>query len=157
MEKLDLNYILDRKNEEERLMDTLKKFEMNKNNSSTKRGIYVYGTPGSGKSCFVKNILKKLNYDVIVYDAGDIRNKSIIDNITKQNMSDTNIISLFKKEKKKIAIIMDEIDGMNGGDKGGINSLIKLIRPKKTSNKGSSGTRSSSVFAQCRQRNPHQS
>lgn len=27
---------------------------------------------------------------------------------------------------------MDEIDGMNGGDKGGINSLIKLIRPKKT-------------------------
>ena len=26
---------------------------------------------------------------------------------------------------------MDEIDGMNSGDKGGINSLIKLIRPKK--------------------------
>jgi DNA polymerase III delta prime subunit len=27
---------------------------------------------------------------------------------------------------------MDEIDGMNNGDKGGINSLIKQIRPKKT-------------------------
>jgi hypothetical protein len=27
---------------------------------------------------------------------------------------------------------MDEIDGMNNGDKGGINSLIKLIRPKET-------------------------
>jgi len=27
---------------------------------------------------------------------------------------------------------MDEIDGMNNGDKGGINSLIKVIRPKKT-------------------------
>ena len=27
---------------------------------------------------------------------------------------------------------MDEIDGMNSGDKGGINSLIRLIRPKKT-------------------------
>ena len=27
---------------------------------------------------------------------------------------------------------MDEIDGMNSGDKGGINALIKLIRPKKT-------------------------
>lgn len=47
-------------------------------------------------------------------------------------MSDKNVISLFKKEKKKIAIIMDEIDGMNSGDKGGINALIKLIRPKKT-------------------------
>lgn len=27
---------------------------------------------------------------------------------------------------------MDEIDAMNNGDKSGINSLIKLIRPKKT-------------------------
>lgn len=27
---------------------------------------------------------------------------------------------------------MDEIDGMNNGDKGGINALIKVIRPKKT-------------------------
>ena len=27
---------------------------------------------------------------------------------------------------------MDEIDGMNSGDKGGITSLIKLVRPKKT-------------------------
>ena len=27
---------------------------------------------------------------------------------------------------------MDEIDGMNNGDKGGLNALIKLIRPKKT-------------------------
>ncbi len=75
--------------------------------------------------------MKKLNYDIIGFDAGDVRNKSIIENITKNNMSDTNIISMFKKEKKKIAILMDEIDGMNGGDKGGINSLIKLIRPKK--------------------------
>jgi hypothetical protein len=41
-------------------------------------------------------------------------------------------MSLFHKKEKRIAIVMDEIDGMNNGDKGGINSLIKLIRPKKT-------------------------
>jgi hypothetical protein len=39
---------------------------------------------------------------------------------------------MFQKQIKKIAIVMDEIDGMNNGDKGGINLLIKLIRPKKT-------------------------
>jgi hypothetical protein len=27
---------------------------------------------------------------------------------------------------------MDEIDGMNNGDKGGITALIKIIRQKKT-------------------------
>ena len=47
-------------------------------------------------------------------------------------MSDRNVLSMLKKNVKKIAIVMDEIDGMNNGDKGGINSLIKLIRPKKT-------------------------
>ena len=50
-------------------------------------------------------------------------------------MSDKNVLSLLQKKTKKIAIIMDEIDGMNSGDKGGINTLIKLIRPKKTKNK----------------------
>ena len=50
-------------------------------------------------------------------------------------MSDKNILSLFNKKSKSIAIIMDEIDGMNNGDKGGINSLIKLIRPKKQKSK----------------------
>jgi hypothetical protein len=78
------------------------------------------------------NLLTELNYDVIKYDAGDIRNKSVIDTITKHNMSDKNIMSLFHKKIKRIAIVMDEIDGMNNGDKGGINTLIKLIRPKKT-------------------------
>ena len=39
---------------------------------------------------------------------------------------------MFQKKSKSIAIIMDEIDGMNNGDKGGINYLIKIIRQKKT-------------------------
>jgi hypothetical protein len=36
------------------------------------------------------------------------------------------------KKSKPLVIVMDEIDGMNSGDKGGINSLIKVVRPKKT-------------------------
>jgi len=75
--------------------------------------------------------LEELGYDIIKYDAGDIRNKSIIENITLQNMSDRNVLSMFTSKVKPIAILMDEIDGMNNGDKGGINALIKLIRPKK--------------------------
>ena len=114
------------------LREILSDFELNKHNHSFKKGIYVYGEPGTGKTTFVVDILKQMNYDVVRYDAGDIRNKAIIDTITKHNMSDKNIMSMFYKKIKRIAIIMDEIDGMNNGDKGGINSLIKIIRPKKT-------------------------
>ena len=132
MENININKLLNRDEESNRIIEILKDFEKNKHNLTTKKGIYVYGDPGSGKSTFVQNILKEMDYDVIKYDAGDIRNKSIIDTITKHNMSDKNIMSMFYKKIKRIAIIMDEIDGMNNGDKGGINSLIKIIRPKKT-------------------------
>jgi len=132
MEVLNFNKILNREEKALSIKEILTNFELNKNNLLFKKGIYVYGDPGSGKTTFVTNILKEMDYDIIKYDAGDIRNKSIIDNITKHNMSDKNIMSLFNNKVRRIAIIMDEIDGMNNGDKGGINSLIKLIRPKKT-------------------------
>ena len=132
MHQIDMNNILNREDTVLKIKEVLTNFELNKHNNLLKKGIYIYGEPGSGKTMFVMNILKELDYDIIQYDAGDIRNKSIIDTITKHNMSDKNIMSMFHKKVKKIAIVMDEIDGMNNGDKGGINSLIKLIRPKKT-------------------------
>jgi len=132
-----MNKILNRVKQAELLKDSLSLFNYDKLNISLKKGIYVYGDSGSGKTTFVLNILKELNYDVIKYDAGDIRNTSVIEKITTSNMSDKNIMSIFDKKMfntkiKKIVIVMDEIDGMNSGDKGGINTLIKLIRPKKT-------------------------
>jgi len=132
MEQLNLNLLLGREENEQEIIDCLNHFEENKQNVLTKRGMYIYGAPGTGKTIFVRNILLKLNYDIIKFDAGDVRNKTIVDKITKHNMSDKNVLSLLQKKTKKIAIIMDEIDGMNSGDKGGINTLIKLIRPKKT-------------------------
>jgi len=132
MNQLNLNAILNREENVLFVKQTLAMFDQNKSNNSIKKGIYIYGEPGTGKTTFIINILKELDYDIIKYDAGDFRNKSIIDTISQHNMSDKNIMSLFHKKIKKIAIIMDEIDGMNNGDKGRINTLIKLIRPKKT-------------------------
>ena len=125
MNILNLNQILGREEDALKMKDLLKTFDQNKHNLLLKKGIYIYGEPGTGKTEFIMNVLKELDYDVIKYDAGDIRNKNIIDTITKHNMSDKNIMSIFNKKVKKIAIVMDEIDGMNNGDKGGINTLIK--------------------------------
>ena len=132
METLNINNLLNRCEEVNRVKSILQEFDQNKNNLLTKRGLYIHGGPGSGKTTFIINILKELDYDIIKYDAGDIRNKTIIDTITKHNMADRNVLSMYYKKVKRIVIIMDEIDGMNNGDKGGINSLIKIIRPKKT-------------------------
>jgi len=132
MENININKILDREEKTKLIKEMLINFDNNKSDLSIKKSIYIYGEPGTGKTTFITNILNEMNYDIIKYDAGDIRNKSVLEEITKHNMSDKNIMSLLNKKIKKLAIIMDEIDGMNNGDKGGINTLIKLIRPKKT-------------------------
>jgi len=129
---MDVNKILNREQTVNEIKTILKSFDVNCNNILFKKGIYIYGSPGCGKTEFVMNILKELDYDVIKYDAGDVRNKSLIDTITSNNISNCNVLQMMKGVTKKIAIVMDEIDGMNNGDKGGITSLIKLIRQKKT-------------------------
>jgi DNA polymerase III delta prime subunit len=127
-----INTILNRYSIENKIVHFLDYFEQHKENELIQRCIYLYGPSGIGKTTFVLHVLKSLNYDVILYDAGDIRNKDIVNTMNISNMSNMNVVSLFSKKNKKIAIVMDEIDCMNNGDKGGINSLIKLIRPKKT-------------------------
>ena len=93
----------------------------------------MHGNTGCGKTYFIKKILKEMKYDIIYYNSNNTRNSKFIKNISSNYVSDNNILSLFNKKQKKIVILMDEIDSMNNGDKGGINSLITLIRPKKTS------------------------
>jgi uridine kinase len=132
MEKIDYIKLLNRGNAVNKIRENLELFKQNSNDLLQKRGVYIYGAPGSGKTYFVKKVLEELGYDIVYYDAGDIRNKGVMDNITNDNMANRNVISMFKPDSTPIAVVMDEIDGMNSGDKGGINSLIKLMRPKKT-------------------------
>ena len=127
-----MNQILNRESIINDITDILKNYEENCKDIHFKKGIYIYGSPGCGKTYFITTLLKSLNYDVIKYDAGDVRNKALIDTITSNNMSSQNVLQLMARKPKKIAIVMDEIDGMNNGDKGGITALIKLIRQKKT-------------------------
>jgi len=127
-----MNEVLQREYIIQEITQILTNYEENCKNIQFKKGIYIYGSPGCGKTRFVNDILKSLNYDIIQYDAGDVRNKSLIDTITSNNMGSQNVLQMMARKPKKIAIIMDEIDGMNNGDKGGITALIKLIRQKKT-------------------------
>lgn len=128
----NINNILDRENTANEIKKVLLSFDEDCKNISFKRGLYIYGSPGCGKTHFITNILTELNYDIIKYDAGDVRNKALIDTITSNNISNRNVLQMMTKKVKKIAIVMDEIDGMNNGDKGGITALIKIIRQKKT-------------------------
>ena len=144
----DLNNILNRSNVEKEIINLLNNFDnMNninnvnqksKNNKNTNSNInltkciYLYGNSGIGKTTFIMHILNKLNYDILYYDNTSIRNKNLIDSISNNNIGNQSISNLFNKKQKKLIIVIDDLYAMNFGDKNGINSLIKLIRYKKT-------------------------
>ena len=130
-QRVIMNAILGRESMANDIAAILRRFD-DPDHFQDKKGIYVYGSPGCGKTEFVVSLLKNRGYDVIKYDAGDVRNKSLIETMTSNNVSNRNVLDMMRGKVKKIAFVMDEIDGMNNGDKGGINSLIKLIRQKKT-------------------------
>jgi DNA polymerase III delta prime subunit len=131
MDQIDLDNILNRDNYKDQLRDIIYDI-IHSNDITIKRGIFFYGDSGIGKTTFILNLLKQLDYDVIYYDGSDLRNKVAIENIADNNISNYNVSKLLSGEKKRIIIVMDDVESMNTGDKGGINSLAKLIRPKKT-------------------------
>lgn len=146
MDHIYLNETFKRTQIETQIKLILRNFEENQHNPNLKRGIYIYGTPGCGKTCFVHNLLKSLDYDVISYNAGEVRNKSLFQTIDSNHTSNRNVLELMKRKIKRIAIVMDEIDGMNNGDKGGIDALIKLIRQKKTKKQKLENTTSNPII-----------
>ena len=94
MENININEIFDREKIANEIKALLQSFEKNINNVAYKKGIYIYGSPGCGKTKFVMDLLKEINYDTIKYDAGDVRNKALIDTITSNNVSNRNVLQM---------------------------------------------------------------
>lgn len=139
MDALDINTLLHRSNKAQQLIDFLNNFDTIKDQDNAIRGVYIYGNTGCGKTWFVQEILKHMNYDIVRYDAGDVRTKKVIEKMGGEFTSNMSVISLLSQKPKKLATIMDEMDGINNGDKGGIEAIVKLVRAKKTKKQRSEG------------------
>ncbi len=128
MDNINFNNILKRNNIEKSIENLICKII---NNQEPKKGIYIHGEHGIGKTQFIMNLLKKNNYDILYYDSISIKNKNIIQNISNTNLSTNNVYNSFFNNEKKIVVVIDDINSFNNGDKTILTNLIKLIREKK--------------------------
>tara|TARA_B100000900_G_scaffold406767_1_gene418308 strand:- start:830 stop:2191 length:1362 start_codon:yes stop_codon:yes gene_type:complete len=129
MENIDFNNILNRNIIAKQIEEGLNKINSTKN---INKNIFISGNNGIGKTKFVLNLLKDLDYDVVYYDNTTLRNKQLMENLSSNNLGNNNVYNLLRQKQKKIVIVLDDIYTMTNGDKSGLINLIKLIRVKKT-------------------------
>lgn len=99
------------------------------------RAIIISGPPGIGKTTAAHLAAKLEGFDVIESNASDTRSKKLVENGVADIMNNTSLLGFFagdgKKvdgEKKNIVLIMDEVDGMSAGDRGGVGALAKFCK-----------------------------
>ncbi|CZT98208.1 hypothetical protein C923_00371 [Plasmodium falciparum UGT5.1] len=89
------------------------------------------GPAGIGKTTTAKIVSEASGYNVIEFNASDERNKAAVEKISEMATGGYSIMSLNNRKLTKTCIIMDEVDGMSSGDKGGSTAILKLIEKTK--------------------------
>jgi len=90
-----------------------------------KKAIILNGPPGIGKTTLVHAFSNEINAEIFELNASDLRNKSSMNLRLKPVLEQK---SLFEKNK---IILVDEVDGISGKDRGGVSELISLIENSK--------------------------
>ncbi|KAK0747501.1 replication factor RFC1 C terminal domain-containing protein [Apiosordaria backusii] len=139
-----LNQICGNKANVERIQGWLKNWPKHKKYDFQKRGadgmggyraIIISGPPGIGKTTSAHLAAKLEGYDVIESNASDSRSKKLVENGVMEVINNTSLLGYFAGDgkaadvgKKKIVLVMDEVDGMSAGDRGGVGALAKLCK-----------------------------
>ena len=117
------------------LRDWLRGWNVHK--KQIKKAVMISGPPGIGKTSSAILVCRELGFEPIEVNASDARGKSDssalkgvggkLANVVKALVTNHNV-SFNTTNRKKLCLVMDEVDGMSAGDRGGIVDLVDTIK-----------------------------
>jgi replication factor C subunit 1 len=139
-----LNQICGNKATVEKLQRWLQRFPKNvktgfklagADGSGVFRAVMIHGPPGIGKTTAAHLVAKLEGYDIVERNASDTRSKKLIEEGLRGVLSTNSLHGYFagdgravESAKKKLVLIMDEVDGMSAGDRGGVGALAAVCK-----------------------------
>ena len=139
-----LNQICGNKVQVERLQNWLRNWQKNakskfkkggSDGSGTYRAVMIHGAPGIGKTTAAHLVAKLEGYDIVESNASDTRSKKLIENGLKGVFETTSLLGYFSGDgqkseatRRRLVLIMDEVDGMSAGDRGGVGAMAAVCR-----------------------------
>ncbi|KAJ5604476.1 hypothetical protein N7510_009630 [Penicillium lagena] len=106
-----------------------------KDGSGVYRAIMIHGPPGIGKTTAAHLVAKLEGFDVVESNASDTRSKKLVENSLTDVLDTTSLQGYFagagkkvESEKKNLVLVMDEVDGMSAGDRGGVGALAAVAK-----------------------------
>ena len=91
--------------------------------------LFLYGPPGIGKTTLAHAALDAAGYRVVEWNASQHRHKAAVEESLVPLLNSRNVADFFRPEgPRNLGVILDEIDGMSVGDKGGLVELLRILK-----------------------------
>lgn len=91
--------------------------------------VLLYGEPGVGKTTLAHRVFRNVNLKAIEFNASHTRSGTSFRKILLPLLNEGGVIQMMESGKRGgIGIILDEIDGLSQGEKGGLKELLDFLR-----------------------------
>jgi hypothetical protein len=97
--------------------------------------VFLYGPPGVGKTTLAHRIINDAGLRAVECNASQFRHKAAMSELIEPLLNSANVGDFFRAEgHRAMGIILDEIDGMSAGDRGGLSELVRILKDYKGPN-----------------------